>query len=346
MSRLQGKALGVVTIVAAALVASGAAVAMDGYYKDKTLKIVIPYGPGGTYDNYAQAFTKHLGRHLPGKPTVIVQHMPGAGGVKATNWAYTVMQKDGLNMLTPLDNTILNQLLRPEKMRYDARNFTWLGSSNQTNMVIVVRSDTGVKTWADLKKRKSVGASAGTGSFDFIIQRLTSGLLNYDLQVVTGYKGSSATSHAIEQKEADLNANNWLTYASRQPHWFTGDKPFARAVLQVGVFKDPALPKSVPLISELLTDPLDKKVVDFIGVAGLLGRGLVLPPKSPAHTVKTLRAAYDAMNADPLFEAELKKRKLRLIPTRGAEIQKLVAQAVDSASPEVLKRAREVIFRK
>ena len=346
MSRLQGKALGVVTIVAAALVASGAAVAMDGYYKDKTLKIVIPYGPGGTYDNYAQAFTKHLGRHLPGKPTVIVQHMPGAGGAKAMNYAYTVMQKDGLNMLTPLDNTILNQLLRPEKMRYDARNFTWLGSSNQTNMVIVVRSDTGVKTWADLKKRKSVGASAGTGSFDFIIQRLTSGLLNYDLQVVTGYKGSSATSHAIEQKEADLNANNWLTYASRQPHWFTGDKPFARAVLQVGVFKDPALPKSVPLISELLTDPLDKKVVDFIGVAGLLGRGLVLPPKSPAHTVKTLRGAYDAMNADPLFEAELKKRKLRLIPTRGAEIQKLVAQAVDSASPEVLKRAREVIFRK
>lgn len=346
MSRLQGTAFCVVTLVAAALVASGAAFAMDGYFKDKTAKIVIPYGPGGTYDNYAQAFSKHIGKHIPGNPTVIVQHMPGAGGVKATNWSYTVMQRDGLNMLTPLDNTILNQLLRPEKMRYDARNFTWLGSSNQTNMVLVMRSDTGVKTWADLKKRQSVGASAGTGSFDFIIQQLASGLLNFDLKVVTGYKGSSATSHAVQQGEADLNANNWLTYASRVPHWFIGDKPFARAILQVGVFKDPALPKSVPLIGELLTDPLDLKVVNFIGVAGLLGRGLVLPPKAPDHAVKTLRAAYDAMNGDPAFEAELKRRKLRLIPTRGAEIQKLVIKAVDSASPEVVKRARDVIFRK
>lgn len=346
MSRLQGMALGAVTIFAAALAASGTAVAMDGYFKDKTVKIVIPYGPGGTYDNYAQAFSKHIGNHIAGKPTVIVQHMPGAGGVKATNWAYTVMQRDGLNMLTPLDNTILNQLLRPEKMRYDARNFIWLGSSNQTNMVLVVATGTGVKTWEDLKKRKSVGASAGTGSFDYIIQRLSSGLLNFDLKVVTGYKGSSATSHAVQQGEADLNANNWLTYASRQPHWFTGDKPFARAVLQVGVFKDPALPKSVPLISELLTDPLDRKVVDFIGVAGLLGRGLVLPPGVTAENVKTLRAAYDAMNADPAFEQELKKRKLRLIPSRGEDIQKIVAKAVNSASPEVVKRARDVIFRK
>ncbi len=346
MSTINRTTLGVVALTVAALVSSGAAVAADDEFAGKTAKIVIPYGPGGTYDNYAQAFTKHIGRHIPGKPTVIVQHMPGAGGVKAMNWAYTVMQKDGLNMLTPLDNTILNQLLRPEKMRYDARNFIWLGSSNQTNMVVVVRSNTGVNTWEDLRKRKSIGASAGTGSFDFIIQRLTSGLLKFDLKTVTGYKGSSATSHAVEQGEADLNANNWLTYASRVPQWFTGDKPFARAVLQVGVFKDPALPKSVPLISELLTDPLDRKVVDFIGVAGLLGRGLVLPPGVSAGNVKTLRAAYAAMNADPLFEAELKKRSLRLIPSKGEDIQKIVIKALDSASPEVVKRAQDVIFRK
>lgn len=345
MSKFIKRSLGVVALAAAAFVVSSAAIAADDF-KGKTAKIVIPYGPGGTYDNYSQAFAKHLGKHIPGKPNVIVQHMPGAGGVKAMNWAYTVMQKDGLNMLIPLDNTILNQLLRPEKMRYDARNFTWLGSSNQTNMVLVVASSTGVNTWQDLRKRKSIGASAGTGSFGFIIQRLTSGLLKFELKTVTGYKGSSATSHAVQQGEADLNANNWLTYASRQPHWFTGDKPFARAVLQVGVFKDPALPKSVPLISELLTDALDKKVVDFIGVAGLLGRGLVLPPKVSGKMVKTMRAAYAAMNADPVFEAELKKRKLRLIPSKGEEIQKIVINAVNSASPEVIKRAREVIFRK
>jgi len=344
MSKFYRSALGAVGLAAMSFAVSGAAVAMDGYYKDKTLKIVIPYGPGGTYDNYSQAFSKHIGKHIPDKPTVIIQHMPGAGGSKAMNWAYNVMAKDGLNMLTPLDNTILNQLLRPEKMRYDARNYTWLGSSNQTNMVLVVRSDTGVNTWKDLQKRKSIGAAVGTGSFGYIIQRLTSGLMKFDLKTVTGYKGSAGTTHAVGQGEAEMKANNWLTYASRVPQWFTGDKPFARAVVQVGVFKDPALPKSVPLISELVTDPLDRKVVDFIGVAGLLGRGLVLPPKVPAHTIKTLRAAYDAMNADPAFEAELKKRKLRLIPSKGADIQKTVEEAMTATTPEVVAFVRKAIF--
>ena len=105
------------------------------------------------------------------------------------NWAYNVMPKTGYSLLNPLDNTVLNQLMRPEKMRYDARKFTWLGSSNQTNMMVIIRSDTGVKTWKDMAKRKNIGAATGAASYGFIIQKLTSRLLNYELQVVQGYKG-------------------------------------------------------------------------------------------------------------------------------------------------------------
>ncbi|MGY9018704.1 MAG: Bug family tripartite tricarboxylate transporter substrate binding protein [Alphaproteobacteria bacterium] len=321
-------------------------VAKDGYFAGKTIKITVPYGPGGTYDQYSQTFSKHLGEHIPGKPNVIVQHMPGAGGSKAMNWAYNVMPKTGYSLLNPLDNTVLNQLMRPEKMRYDARNFTWLGSSNQTNMMIIIRSDTGVKTWKDMTKRKNIGAATGAASYGFIIQKLTSRLLNYKLQVVQGYKGSAATTFAVERGEAELNANNWLTYASRVPQWFKGENPFARVVVQVGVFKDPALPKTIPMLSEIIDNPLDKAAVKFIGVAGLLGRGLVLPPNSPKHTIKTLRASYAKMNADPAFEAALKKRRLRLIVASGAEIQKTVNDAVNNASKEAVDRARHLIYGK
>jgi tripartite-type tricarboxylate transporter receptor subunit TctC len=313
-------------------------------YAGKTIKIIVPYGPGGTYDKYSQSFAKNLGKHIPGNPTVIVQHMPGAGGGKAMNWSYNVMAADGYSLLIPLDNTVLNQLLRPEKARYDARKFTWLGSSNQTNQVLIIRSDTGVKTWKDMLKRTSIGAATGTSSFGYITQRMMSSLLGFKLKTVTGYKGSAATTFAVEQGEAELNCNNWLAYSSKVPQWFKGDKPFARAVLQVGVYRDPDLPEDVPLLSSLAKDPLDKAAVEFVGVAGLLGRGLVLPPKAPKQAVKTLRSAYDKMNADPAFVAELKKRHLRLIAAQGAKIQKIVVEALDKASPKVVARARKLIF--
>lgn len=340
-----------VSSVAAAIAAVAAVTSFSGQvsaqdYSGKTVKILVPYGPGGTYDKYSQTFAKHLGKHIPGNPNVIVQHMPGAGGAKAMNWSYNVMAPDGLSLLNPLDNTVLNQLMRPKKMRYDARKFTWLGSSNQTNMMIIIRSDTGVKTWKDMAKRESIGAATGKASFGYITQSLVASLLGSKIKIVQGYKGSSATTFAVERGEAELNANNWLTYASKVPQWFTGDKPFARVVVQLGVYRDPDVPKGVPLLSDLVKDPQDKAVVDFIGVAGLLGRGLVLPPKSSSSLVKTLRAAYDKMNADPVFEAELKKRRLRLIASNGETIQKIVKKAVESASPQVVARARTLIYGK
>ena len=101
-----------------------------GHFSDKRITILIPYGPGGTYDKYGSTFARHLGNHIPGKPTVIVQHMPGAGGSKAMRYAYNVMQKQGYHMIVPLDNTVVNKLMRPKLMRYTPNKFNWMGSSN------------------------------------------------------------------------------------------------------------------------------------------------------------------------------------------------------------------------
>lgn len=331
-------------MAAAALAVNAGGVAAQTSYEGKTVKIIIPYGPGGTYDKYGQSFAKHLKRHIPGTPTIIVQHMPGAGGGKAMNWAYNVMPATGYNMIVPLDNGVVNQLLRPAKARYDMRNFTWAGSSNQTNVVLVVRGDTGIKNWSDFKKTPIIAGSTGKNSTGYIMQMMLKGLFNLKLKMVSGYKGSSKTIFAVERGEVQMYAANWLAWSSKVPHWFKGDKPFGRPIIQMGVFRDPDLSKDIPMVSDLVTSDLDKKTVDFIKVLGLLGRGLAFPPNTPRDAIKTVRAAYDKMNLDPLFEKELNKRLLRLMPSSGATIQKIVKDAVDSATPEVVNHARKLIF--
>lgn len=327
-------------IAATAGTVSAAAMNFEG----KTIKIVIPYGPGGTYDKYGVVFANYLGKYIPGNPNIILQHMPGAGGVKAMNWAYNVMPKDGLNMIVPLDNSVVNQLMRPEKMRFDVRKFRWLGSSNQTNIVFVVRSDSGVRTVDDMKTKQIIGSATGKGATGFLMPSLLKGLFGLKIKMVTGYKGSSKAIFAVERGESQMAAYNWLAWASKVPHWFEGEKPFARAVVQMGVFRDPDLPKSVPMVSDLVKNETDRKAVDFIKVLGLLGRGLALPPGVDEDTVQVLRTAYDTMNADPAFKDQLAKRKLRLIPSSGAQIEKIVKSAVDSASPDVVQHARKLIF--
>tara|TARA_B100000686_G_C16801758_1_gene986553 strand:- start:539 stop:1579 length:1041 start_codon:yes stop_codon:yes gene_type:complete len=318
--------------------------AMD--YQGKTIKIVIPYGPGGTYDKYGATFSHHLGKHIPGNPNIILQHMPGAGGAKAMNWLYKVAPRNGLVMIVPLDNTVLNKLMRPKKMRYESAKFIWVGSSNQTNVVMVVRSDTGVKKLEDLKTIKIIGSTSGKNSSGYLTPMFIRGVLGYKIKMITGYKGSSKSIFAMEQGESQMAAFNWLAWASKVPQWFTGSNPFARPIAQIGFFRDPDLPKSVPLVNELLTNNMDKKAASMLAVAGLLGRGLALPPNVDKGTVSILRKAYDKMNADPAFAAELRKRKLRLMPTSGAKIQQIVNDAVKNADKAVVAHARKIIFGK
>jgi hypothetical protein len=151
---------------------------------------------------------------------------------------------------------------------------------------------------------------------------------------------------AIEQGESQMANYNWLAWGSKVPHWFKGDKPFARAVLQIGFWRDPDISQDVPMLSDLVTSPEDKAVVNFIASLGALGRGLALPPGASADLVKALRASYDAMNADPAFAATLKKRKLRLIPSKGEDVQKIVQNSINNATPAVVKRASMIVYGK
>jgi len=329
-------------VAAAGFVAAPASAADADYFSGKTVNITIGYGFGGSYGMYARTFAANLGNHIPGNPTVVVKSMPGAGGMKMTNFAYTVMPRNGLDLFVPPDTLVINQLMRPKKMRFDARDFRWLGSSNQTNSIMVVRSDTGVRKIEDMRRIKIMGGTSGKASNGYISPKLAMGVLGLQGDVITGYKGSAKSILAIEQNETQMSSFNWQTWRSKVPHWFEGKEPFARAILQVGSEPDPDLP-NVPMLSDMATG-MDKAAVAFVATSGALGRGMAAPPKVPKHVIATLRKAYDAMNADPKFAADLKKRSLRLIPTKGEVLQKLVVKAIHDANPAVVKRAAALIY--
>ena len=163
-------------------------------------------------------------------------------------------------------------------------------------------------------------------------------------KVITGYKGSSKSILAIEQGESQMANYNWLAWGSKVPHWFTGDKPFARAVLQLGYFKDPELP-DVPMLKDQV-DPKYKPLVGFVGALGLIGRGLAAPPGTPKGAISVMTAAWDKMVKDTAFLAEAEKRKLRVIAVDGATVQKAVDDAINNANPDTLAMAGKMIYGK
>ena len=311
-------------------------------FAGKQIKLVIGFGFGGTYGKYTRMFAEHLKKHIPGNPNIIVDSRPGAGGLLATNYAAKAMPADGLNYLVPPDSSVIVQLMRPKKAKYDMSKFTWIGTANQTNVILVVRGDTGITNWEGLRSTQVPMGSTGLGSTSTIMPGLVNRMLGAKMKIVTGYKGSSKTGLAVERGEVRGAAFNWLFWKSKYERWFKGDQPYARALLQLGHFKDPELP-DVPMMKEV-ADAKYRPVLDFIGALGLIGRGIAAPPGTPEGAVSVMRTAWDKMVKDPGFAADAKKRKLRVIPASGETVQKVVNNAIANTSPEVVAMASKLAY--
>ena len=338
---------GLAVLLAQAPSSDARAAGLGDFYEGKTVTITIGYGFGGTYGKYARTMAEHLAKHIPGNPKIIVKSLPGAGGIKMTNFAYNAMPRRGYHFFMPSDTIVVSELLRPKKVKYRAKEFTWLGSSNQTNSIFVLRTDSGVTKWQDMKTKRVIVGNTGPGSPSFLVPRMLKLMLGLKIKQVAGYKGSSKTILAMEQGEHQGSAFNWLGWSSKVSHWFKKDKNgkiFATAILQTGVYKDPDLP-NVPMIRDVVADK-HKPIVAFMATLGIIGRGLALPPGAPKKVVGPLRAAFAKMIKDPAYVADAKKRRLRISPTSGADIQDFVTKAYANANPKVVAKARKMIFGK
>lgn len=297
----------------AALAAAGSVLAspaaadvLADKYAGKTITIIYGYGAGGTYGKTSILLSRYLGKNIPGNPTVITKSMPGAGGLKSANYAFNAMPKGGLYMLMPPDMSMVSQVLRPKKVKYDARKFTWLGRVFGSNNLIATRRDAGAKNYKDAMKEEIIMGSTGKGSPTFIVTSLANGLLGTKFKIVSGYKGSARVRQAMEQGEVKGVSLAWAAWKNGHPQWFQGSESFAVGLLQSGFERSPDLP-NVPLISELVTDPTAKAAADLIATSSLIGRGLVMPPGTPQELIEPLRAAFwKTVNSDE-FKAEAKK---------------------------------------
>jgi tripartite-type tricarboxylate transporter receptor subunit TctC len=326
----------------AALIATPAKADFD--FAGKQVKIVIGFGVGGTYGKYAQMFADHLKKYIAGDPTIIVESRPGAGGLKALNYVANAMPASGYNYFVPPDTTAIVQLMQPTKAKYDARKCSWIGTANQTNVIVVVRSDTGIKSLDDLKSQQIVMGSTGLASTAYITPNFVNGVLGTKMKVVSGYQGSAKTGLAVEQGEVQGAAFNWLFWKSGYERWFQGDKPFAKAVVQVGYFKDTDLP-DVPMLGDV-ADAKYKPMINFVGTLGLIGRGLAAPAGTPKEAVDVMRAAWNKMISDKAFMADAEKRKLRIISSSGEEVEKVDRDSLDNAKLEVVAEASKMIYGK
>ncbi len=308
-----------VTMTAFAVPASADAVA--NFYKGRAVTIVVPSGSGGLNALYARTVGDRMGKHIPGKPTVIYQYMPGGGGLKGTNFCYTVAPKDGSMLCEPLNPLALVQMLRPKGVKYDAAKFNFIGNAANMNGSFAVWHTVPAKTLMDARKQEIIFAGTGKGSESYYDPTIVNKLFGTKFKLVMGYKGGGALDMSLIRQETFGRAGPLLSWVVRKPHWLKEKK--IRILAQVGLKKFKGF-ENVPLLIEFARNDKERAMLRLISSRAAIGRPFVAPPGVPKARVAALRKAFvDTMN-DPAFKADIKKRRLLNEWSSGEDVAKVV----------------------
>ena len=299
--------------------------AVSDFYKGKTVTLIVGSGAGGGFGLNGRLVGSHIGNHIPGKPSVVVQFMRGSGGTKAANYVYNVSPRDGTVISMPISSIVENQLLRPKGSRFDGTKFHWIGSITSLASVLSVWNTAPIKSLEGAKAGQLVLGATSTNSSWFRMVKLMNPLLGTKFKIVTGYKGSKGVDMAMERGEIHGRAMVWASTKARRGHWLKAGKLIHLA--QIGPYKLPDLP-DVPRLIDLAKSEKARTMVRFLHLTGLIGRALHTPPGVPMERVTALRRAFDKTMNDPAFVAEYKKRNLPLGPTNGEKLQEFIEKVV------------------
>ena len=324
-----------------ALAATGArADAVADFYRGKTVTLVVASGAGGGYDFFGRTLAKHMGRHIPGNPTLIVQNMPGAGGARMVNHLYNVAAQDGTMLGVPLAPAAMAQVLDPSpSIKYDATKLHWIGNLENSVGILFVWHGSPVRTVADAMTRVTPLAGSGKSSATYQIPVLANALLGTKFNVVLGYPGAAEMEHAIERGEVDGRAATWQTLNATQPTWIKGGK--VRIIIQNVLKRAPQLPDT-PTYIELAKTDEGRKIFEFLALQNKTGRTLIAPPGVPKDRVAALRRAFDAVVKDPVMLSELTRAGMVIEPDSGEEVQAVVGRML-ATPPAIVAKMRKLL---
>ena len=308
------------------------------FYKGKQLRIVVGFSPGGGYDVYGRQLARHIGRYMPGNPTVVVQNMPGAASLKSVQYLNAGAPNDGTVVTTFNPGLITQSLTVPEKVPVKFLDFAWIGSISEDFRVCYTwNATTGIKSWKDfLAKDKVTFGNTGVGTSAYIDDRMLSELLGVKLQAVQGYPGSADKRIAIERGELDGDCGSWTSI----PEDWLRDK---KITLLVRFSKRllPSMPPDLPYAGDLLSDAKKKPVLDLLTAGALIGRPFLASAEIPADRVAALRKAFADTMQDAEFLAETAKSKLTVTPMSGSEIEAAIKE-LSNAPPDAIAAAKEI----
>ena len=330
------RTLGAVVVAMAMAAPAKAQQSVEQFYRGKIVSLYIGFSVGGGYDVYGRIVARHLGKHLPGRPTVVPINMEGAGSLKMANWLYNVGPKDGtaigiFSRGVPFEPLIGNAA----SARFDATKFTWIGSTTDEVSVCVTWERTGITKFEEVYSKELIVGGTGSGADADVFPKIIKAVLGSKFRLVSGYPGGNDIEFAMERGEVDGRCGwSWSSIESQKQQWLKDGT--IKVLLQLALKKHPSLP-DVPLVMDLARNEEERQIFRLIFVRGALGRPFMGPPGIPADRTAALRAAFDEMVKDPAFLAEAKRSRLEITPISGAELTDLLTLVYMTPKPIVDK---------
>lgn len=340
--RLQRMVVNGLLGAALAAAAPWAACAQDAapFYRGKTIRIVISTGVAGGYMEYARLLADHMGAHIPGQPSFIVQSMPGAGGLLATNYLYAQAPQDGTTFGIVHSSIPLAPLWGSKGVRFDPLKFNWLGSLDRVDGTCIAWHTSPIKTWSDMLSKEFTVGSSGAGSQMDTYPAALNRLFGTKIKVVGGYKDGTDVYLAMERGEIDGRCGGQMTVIkSARPQWLT--EHLISVPIVFAEHRNPEFPDT-PTILEFVNDEATRQQLDLLTLTQNFDRPVMLPPGVPQERVRELRAAFDATVKDPAFLADVVRMSLHVDPVSGVDMAAALVRAY-ALPPEVIAAARELM---
>lgn len=310
----------------------------EQFYKGKTVEFVIGYATGGSNDTYARLLSMHMGRYIPGHPSVIVRNMPGAGSFVAVNQVYANSPRDGTVIGLGAPTMALDEKLGSAGVRFKTSELNWIGRTNSAVNIVMTWKTSPVKSIEDAFKRETTLSGTGAGSTVSIYPTVLNNVLGTKFKLIMGYRGSSEAMLAMERGESEGHSTSWEALKTSHPAWLTDGS--INNILQFALKRHPEMP-NVPTAIEIAKTDEQRAILTAVLNATEIGASFFTTPGAPGDRVEALRKAFDDVVKDAELLKDAENMRVDIQPMSGTDVQKLIANVAD-LPPDVVEKVRAV----